>query len=253
MSRRLCALARSAAPALSGFGVREVRGHDDRAAVLPALVHDRVELLQHPLGLLLRAQVVQHEQVDGAEPPEDAHVAVGGVAVEGALDLGEETRHGEDGVGAPGVLGGLRHQDGEGGLAGPDGPVEPQPAAGLQVLLHRAGEGAHLAEDGAVERHDRLAVERHLEEAPPDAGADPAAGGPPHALVAAAAGAGVVGLLVEDPGGAVALAIGAGGLLVLLVRRHLAQHLRAPRPRRGWSPRRARGRGWRSADTSTGR
>src|SRR5215203_3694649 len=69
-----------------GVGIRDVRGHDDRAPVLPALVDDRVELLQHPFGLLLRAQVVEHEHVDRAKAAEEAEVGVARIAVERALD-----------------------------------------------------------------------------------------------------------------------------------------------------------------------
>src|SRR3954447_20584043 len=81
-----------------GVGVGHVGGDDDRPLVLPALVDDRVELLQHPLGLLLGAEVVEDEHVDGAEPAEEAEVGVARVAVEGALDLGEQTQHGVDRV-----------------------------------------------------------------------------------------------------------------------------------------------------------
>src|SRR3712207_1740617 len=43
--------------------VGEIRGHDDRALLLPAFVDDRVELLEHPLRPLLGAEVVEMEQV----------------------------------------------------------------------------------------------------------------------------------------------------------------------------------------------
>jgi hypothetical protein len=64
------------------------------------------------------------------------------------------------------------------------------------VLVDRADEGAHLPQHDRVERHDRLAVERDLQEAPPDTGADAAADGLAHALLAAAAGAGLSGYVV---------------------------------------------------------
>src|SRR3954469_8560887 len=174
-----------------GVGVRvgHVRGDDDRPLVLPALVDDRVELLQYPLGLLLGAEVVEDEHVDGAEPAEEAEVGVARVAVEGALDLGEQTRHGVDRVRAADLLGLLGDQDRQRGLAGARRAVEPQPTAGVEVAVDVRHERPHGREDRAVERDDRLAVEGDLEEAAADAGSGAAADGLAHALLAAAAGA----------------------------------------------------------------
>ena len=46
----------------------QVRRQQDRLAVLVARVDDRVELLEHPRRRLLGADVVDVQQVDGAEP-----------------------------------------------------------------------------------------------------------------------------------------------------------------------------------------
>ena len=53
-------------------GVGHVARDHDRALVLPALVDQRVELLEDPLGLALGADVVEHEQVHLGEAPEEA-------------------------------------------------------------------------------------------------------------------------------------------------------------------------------------
>src|SRR3954451_19481261 len=65
--------------------VEQVGGHDHRLLLLPALVHDRVELLQHPLGALLSAQVVDVQQVNGAEALEELHVRVARAVLVGLL------------------------------------------------------------------------------------------------------------------------------------------------------------------------
>src|SRR5436190_2318456 len=75
------------------FGVDQVGRHDHRALLLPALVDDRVELLEHPFGALLGAEVVDVQQVHAAEPLEELHVgALRGLLV-GLLDVGQEARH----------------------------------------------------------------------------------------------------------------------------------------------------------------
>src|SRR5919202_3033971 len=50
--------------------VGEVGRDDDRALLLPALVDDRVELLQHPFRAFLGAEVVQVQQVHAREAAE---------------------------------------------------------------------------------------------------------------------------------------------------------------------------------------
>ena len=51
--------------------VLEVAWSRSGSAGLVALVDQRVELLEHPLGLVLGAEVVEMEQVDGREPLEE--------------------------------------------------------------------------------------------------------------------------------------------------------------------------------------
>ena len=54
----------------------EVGREDDRALVVVAAVDDRVELLEHPVGAALGAEIVEVEEVDGDEPVEERQVAV---------------------------------------------------------------------------------------------------------------------------------------------------------------------------------
>src|SRR3954469_21537034 len=72
--------------------VDQVGGDDPRALFLPALVDDRVELLEHPLGALLGAEVVDVQQVDAPQAVEELHVGVLRVVLVGFLDVGEQAR-----------------------------------------------------------------------------------------------------------------------------------------------------------------
>src|ERR671933_2953358 len=65
--------------------VGEVGRDDDRALLLPALVDDRVELLEHPLGALLRAEVVEMQQVHAREAPEQVEVRAARAVLVGGL------------------------------------------------------------------------------------------------------------------------------------------------------------------------
>src|SRR5437763_12782895 len=51
-----------------------VRCDHERALVLPALVDDRVQLLQHPVGALLGPQVVEMQEIHLRQPPEQVEV-----------------------------------------------------------------------------------------------------------------------------------------------------------------------------------
>src|SRR5919199_5339511 len=52
------------------LAVGQVGRDDDRPLLLPALVDDRVQLLEDPLGALLGAEVVEVEQVDAGQAAE---------------------------------------------------------------------------------------------------------------------------------------------------------------------------------------
>src|SRR4051794_15409770 len=65
--------------------VDQVGRDDDRALFLPALVDDRVELLEHPFGALLGAKVVDVQQVDAHQAVEELHVGVLRVVLVGLL------------------------------------------------------------------------------------------------------------------------------------------------------------------------
>ena len=54
----------------------EVGGDQHRALALVALVDQRVELLEHPVGALLGAEVVDVEQVDRGQALEEREVGV---------------------------------------------------------------------------------------------------------------------------------------------------------------------------------
>ena len=75
----------------------EVRRDHDRALLLVALVDERVELLEHPVGLLLGAEVVEVQQVDVDERRKNSDVrALAAVGVVGVADLGQQARDGVD-------------------------------------------------------------------------------------------------------------------------------------------------------------
>src|SRR5438093_7295220 len=71
----------------------QVRRDDDRAFLLVALVDQGVELLEHPLGLPFRAEVVEMQEVDLDELGEE--VGIGPLAarrIVGVADLREQPR-----------------------------------------------------------------------------------------------------------------------------------------------------------------
>ena len=64
--------------------LRELVGHQvgrrhDRPLGLVAGVDDRVQLLEHPVGAVLRAEVVDVQQVDGRQPVQEVELALLGV------------------------------------------------------------------------------------------------------------------------------------------------------------------------------
>jgi len=106
----------------------QVRRRHDRALSLVAAVHDRVQLLQHPVGGVLGAEVVHVQQVDCAEAVHEAeHAALRAHRL--AQDR-QQARQRVDRHRAPGVQSGLRHQHGQRRLAGADVALDPQAAAG---------------------------------------------------------------------------------------------------------------------------
>src|SRR5262249_53711219 len=84
---------RARADLLLERGLVEVRRHDDRALGLVALVDDRVQLLEHPVGALLGPEVVDVEEVDLGQPPEELEVGLlARVGVVGAPDPRQQLR-----------------------------------------------------------------------------------------------------------------------------------------------------------------
>src|SRR3954454_24167819 len=166
---------RAEADLLAQLVEAEIGGDHDRALVLPALVDDRVELLEDPLGALLGAEVVEVEQVHLAQPAEQLGVRAPGVVLVGLLDVGEQPRHRVDGHAAAGLERGLGHQHRERGLARADVPEEPQPVALVDVLLDAVHELPDPLDHEGIQVDDRLAVERHAAEALRNTGADAAA------------------------------------------------------------------------------
>src|SRR5215218_3877502 len=190
----------------------EVRGQEDRAALLVARVDDRVELLEHPGRRLLGADVVDVEEVDGGQAVDQPVERVLGVVLVRVAQQPEQPREGVDRDGAVGRHRRLGDQHRERRLAGADVAREPQPAALAELLADRADILAHLAHDVRVrplDREERLPLERHL--AVP--AGDPALerggalarepGGAARARPRAAV------LHVEEEAGAVAAAVGA--------------------------------------------
>ena len=113
---------------------RRVAGDDDRALVLPALVDDRVELLEHPVGALLGAEVVEMEQVDRAQPPEEAHVGAAVLAVVGVLDLGQQARDRVDRDRPAALFGGQRRRASPArSCPCPTSPANHRPLPGVHV------------------------------------------------------------------------------------------------------------------------
>src|SRR5919201_2021800 len=198
---------RSQADLLAELVQPEVGGDHDRALVLPALVDDRVELLEHPLGALLGAEVVQVEQVHLAEAAEQLGVGTSGIVLVCLLDVGEQSRHGVDRYRAPRLESRLRYEHRERGLAGTDVAEEPEPAAGIKVLLDASDELAHALKHVRVHVADRPAIERDPPKALRDSGADPPARRTTQPALATWTGTRDVRFLVKQPAAAVAEAI----------------------------------------------
>src|SRR4051794_18470134 len=109
--------------------VGEVGRDDDRALLLPALVDDRVELLEDPLGALLGAEVVEVQEVNPRQPAEEVEVGAPGAVLVGGLDVREELRDRVDRDRPARLDRGLGDQHRQGRLASPDVPVEPEAAS----------------------------------------------------------------------------------------------------------------------------
>ena len=109
----------------------EVRRDDDRALVLVARVDDRVELLEHPVGRLLGADVVDVQEVDRGQAVEQAGVRAAAVVLERRADLGQQARQRVDRHGVAGVERGLGDEHRQRRLAGADVAEShsPRPAA----------------------------------------------------------------------------------------------------------------------------
>src|SRR3954447_15300797 len=113
----------------------QVRRDDHRALVLVARVDDRIELLEHPVARALGPDVVDVQQVDRGEAVEELHVGDLAVGLERGADLGEQARQRVDRHAPAGIERGARDDHRECRLAGPDGAVEPQAAARIEVAL----------------------------------------------------------------------------------------------------------------------
>src|SRR5919201_844114 len=165
------------------------------------------ELLEHPLGALLGAEVVQVEQVHLAEAAEQLGVGTSGIVLVCLLDVGEQSRHGVDRYRAPRLESRLRYEHRERGLAGTDVAEEPEPAAGIKVLLDASDELAHALKHVRVHVADRPAIERDPPKALRDSGADPPARRTTQPALATWTGTRDVRFLVKQPAAAVAEAI----------------------------------------------
>jgi hypothetical protein len=107
----------------------EVRGDDERALVLVARVDDRVQLLEHPLAGVLRADVVEVQQVDAVEPVEQLERALL-VADRVAQDV-QQPRQRVDRAGPARGQRGLGDEHRQRRLAGPTSPKNqiPRPSS----------------------------------------------------------------------------------------------------------------------------
>src|SRR4051794_8629100 len=189
------------------YEVREVRrllhvgGEDDRAALLVAVVHHAVEGLEHPVVRGDRGEVLEVQQVDADHPPQEiVLVARIGVLLRG-VDVRHQLRRRVDRDRAAAAHRLDRESHGQRRLAGAGRPHEPQPLAGVELLLDLPVELAQVAADRpelgqqgprglAVEPHTPVLL-RDLVAQPPR----PRVGDP---LQPALARARRVRLLVED-------------------------------------------------------
>src|SRR2546423_10915813 len=143
-----------------------VGGDNQGALVLPALVDDRVELLEDPFGALFGAQVVQVQQIHAREAAEEVEVRARGAVLIGRLDVGEQLRHGVDRDRAPGLDRVLGDEHRERGLAGPDVAEEPVAAPTVEVAVDISNETANVAQYLRIKVSDRVLIERDASEAP---------------------------------------------------------------------------------------
>ena len=105
-----------------------------RALVLVAGVDDRVELLQHPVGRALGADVVDVQQVDGGQPVEQ--VDVGALGAVGVPDLVEQPGQGVDRHRAARLASAaLETSIASVVLPVPGGPMNHRPAAGVELVV----------------------------------------------------------------------------------------------------------------------
>ncbi len=139
-------------------GFVEIGGHQDRPFGLVALVDQRVELLEHPVGAFLGAEVVDVEEVDRGQLAEQLHV---GVAVRaGVVALADPRQQFGQRVDRDRVLALQRHlrdEHAERRLAGPGVAEEPDAASGGEVLVELVEVGADRAD-----RRPGLEVPRHV-------------------------------------------------------------------------------------------
>src|SRR5579875_941243 len=142
------------------IAVHDVRGDEHRALLLIARVDDRVELLQHPVGGALGADVVDVEQVDRGEPVEQ--VDMGALGPVGVADLVEQARERVDGDRVAAFERRLGDEHRERRLAGAGRSHQPQAAAGGQVIVDAGGVLTHRADDPGVDVAHRRAVERDV-------------------------------------------------------------------------------------------
>ena len=195
--------------------VVEVGGDQHRALRLVALVDQRVELLEHPVGAFLGAEVVDVEQVDRGQPLEEGEVGVAArLGVVGAADPRQQLRQrvDRDRVAWP--------------PAPPWRPASPASSCRCRCRPSARGRGprrgcaSRSSIQAALGRPrpsvcgpshvaDRRAVEGDAAVARRDHRGDAAVAAAAQALRAALAGAGHV-LGAEDPAGAVADAERAG-------------------------------------------
>ena len=138
----------------------QVGGRHDRALGLVAGVDDRVELLEHPVGAVLGAEVVDVQQVDRGQPIEEVEQAA--VGLHRLAQQVQQPRQRVDRDRAPGVERRLGDEHRERRLAGADVALDPQAAPGVDVRLdrlHVAAHGANLIRSGPGHVADRRSLE----------------------------------------------------------------------------------------------
>ena len=141
------------------LAVEELVVMHHRALVLVAGVDDRVELLQHPVGLALGADVVDVQQVDRGQAVQQLDVrALGSV---GVADLVEQPRAASRSPTVrPASSAALETSMASVVLPVPDRPHEPQPPPGVELVVDRGREPARGGDDRRLDVGHRRAVER---------------------------------------------------------------------------------------------